>query len=327
MMKRRTRVRRAPLSACLLALLLPATALAGPPLAAFSAEVDALWNFSDPAASERRFRTELERWPAGEPQALILTTQIARTQSLSRQFDAAHATLDAIAAALVSAPSHVRVRYLLERGRTFNSAGAPQAAAPLFAQALELAQCGEDEFYAVDAAHMLGIAAPPATRLEWNRKALALAETATDARARNWRAPLHNNIGWTLHERGAYADALAHFEQALREREAQGKPNEIRIARWAVARTYRSLDRRAEAQALQLALAREHAAAGTADGYVFEELAELAAAAGEANAARDWAIKARESLGADPSFRSREPRRLARLDELARVDGLGRGAP
>lgn len=286
-------------------------------LPAFSAEVDGRWNFDRPAESEQRFRAELERWPAGDPQALILLTQIARTQGLRRQFDAAHLTLDGVEAALARAPAHVRTRYLLERGRTFNSSGAPQSAVPLFALALGLAECGGDEYYAVDAAHMLGIAAPTEARLDWNLKALALAEAAADPRARGWRGSLHNNIGWTWHERGNYAAALSHFEKALQEREARGKPGEIRVARWAVARTYRSLGRNGDAQAAQLALAAEYEAAGETDGYVFEELAELAVARSDRGAARSWAVKAREALGADPWFRANEGQRLARLIELA----------
>jgi hypothetical protein len=128
-------------------------------LAQFSAAVDRLWDYAEPAASEQRFRALLAQWPPGDPQALIVGTQIARSESLRRQYAAAHATLDAIEAQLDGAPSHVRVRYLLERGRTFNSAGAPARAVPLFAEALALAECNDDAFHAVDAAQMLGIAA------------------------------------------------------------------------------------------------------------------------------------------------------------------------
>jgi len=152
-------------------------------LAQFSATLDQQWDYAKPAEPEQRFRALLAQWPPGDPQALIIGTQIARTQGLHRDFTAAHATLDAVEAKLESAPSHVRVRYLLERGRTFNSAGAPERAVLLFSEALSLAECNDDAFYAVDAAHMLGIAAPPGARLDWNRKAVAMSERATDPRA------------------------------------------------------------------------------------------------------------------------------------------------
>ena len=180
-----------------------------PSLARFSAELDAQWDYGRPAESESRFREELARWPATDPQALIVATQIARAQGLRRLFGAAHATLDAVEPLLAGAPSHVRVRFLLERGRTFNSAGAPDRAIPLFAEALSLAACDGDEFYAIDAAHMLGIAALPPERLAWNRKALAMAEQASDPRAQRWRASLYNNIGQTYLEQGDAATALA----------------------------------------------------------------------------------------------------------------------
>ena len=43
---------------------------------------------------------------------------------------------------------------------------------------------------------------------------VALAETAGDERARNWAASLYNNLGWTYHDQGRYAEALQMFEKA-----------------------------------------------------------------------------------------------------------------
>ena len=286
-------------------------------LPAFSAELDARWDYGNPALSEQRFRTELAKWQARDAQALIVATQIARTQGLRRQFAEAHATLDAVAAELEGAPSHVRVRYLLERGRVFNSAGARERALPLFAEALSLAECAGDEFYAIDAAHMLGIAAPAAEQLDWNLKALALARAATDPRARRWDASLYNNIGWTYHDWGDAAGALGYWERALAAREAAGDARRIREARWTVARGLRSVGRLDEAQAIQLALATELGRAGETDGYVYEELAEIALARGDAGAARPWAAKARAALEADADLVAREPERLARLGAIA----------
>ena len=303
--------------ACALALACGHAAADVGPLAAFSATLDAQWNFGQPAESEQRFRAELLRWPVGDPQALVVLTQIARTQGLRREFATAHATLDSVAAALPTAPSHVRTRYLLERGRVFNSAGAPAQGVPLFAEALALAECNGDEFYAVDAAHMLGIAAPAAERLDWNLKALALAESAADPRARRWRGSLYNNIGWTYHERGDAVTALRYFEQARDEYARTGSVNEFRVARWTVARALRSLGRNAEARAMQLALAKELESAGETDGYVYEELALIAAVENDAAGARAWAAKAHPLLAADPWFAANEKARLARLSELA----------
>ncbi len=87
---------------------------------------------------------------------------------------------------------------------------------PLFAEALALADCTGDSFYAVDAAHMLGIAAPAAERLDWNLKALAMAEKAAPMPApERWLAPLYNNIGHTYQERATTRDALDYYRKAL----------------------------------------------------------------------------------------------------------------
>jgi hypothetical protein len=54
------------------------------------------------------------------------------------------------------------VRYLLERGRVFNSTGHRLEASPLFREAWELASAAGQDFYAASAAHMLVISEPPA---------------------------------------------------------------------------------------------------------------------------------------------------------------------
>jgi hypothetical protein len=55
-------------------------------------DIDAFWEYSDPAASEARFRHALDQ--ASPDQRLELLTQIARTYSLRRRFAEAHAELD-----------------------------------------------------------------------------------------------------------------------------------------------------------------------------------------------------------------------------------------
>ena len=293
------------------------TSAAAPSGDSFASKLDAQWDFDKPAVSEERFRAELEKWPAASAEAQEVRTQIARTLGLQRKFTDAHALLDEIERELARLPAHVRVRYLLERGRTFNSSGAPQRAVPLFAEALKLAEAGRDEFYAVDAAHMLGIAAPPPERLDWNLKALALAEAATDARARGWRASLYNNIGWTWFEDGHPATALEYWEKGLAARQATGNAGATRTAKWTVARGYRAVGRFDDAEAAQKSLAAELAQAGESDGYVYEELAEIALARHDAKAAQPWAAKAHAALKDDPWLAANEAPRLARLAAIA----------
>src|SRR5262249_12068011 len=137
-------------------------------------------------ASEAQFRALL---PQAEQAAdrgyyLELLTQIARAEGLQRKFAAAHRTLDTVAAALAAAGARAQIRYWLERGRVFNSAGDPAEAHPLFQAAWERATQAGEEFHAVDAAHMLAIVVPPAEQLAWHQQALTQANAARDPRAR-----------------------------------------------------------------------------------------------------------------------------------------------
>jgi tetratricopeptide (TPR) repeat protein len=283
----------------------------------FSAQLDKLWDFGKPHESQARFRAELAKYPAGSREALEIETQIARTQSLARKYADADKTLDAVLPRLDAVPVRVKVRYFLERGRTRNSGGDRAAAVALFLEALKLSErdtlAGAD-YYRVDALHMLGIAAAGDEQLDWNLKALAAASASSEERARGWAAPLHNNVGWTYFERGDASTALDHWQKALALREAAGNPATTRIGRWTVARGLRATGKLDEAKTMQLALAAETEAANEPDGYVYEELAEIAFAQGDKDAAKAWAGKAQGLLKDDPSM---EAARLTRLAALA----------
>jgi tetratricopeptide (TPR) repeat protein len=280
--------------------------------------LDATWDFDRPAESETRFRSELARLPPRGAASLELRTQIARAQGLQRRFDAAHATLDTVEKELPAQPPRVSVRYLLERGRTFNSSGQPARAVLLFREALDKARAAHEDFLAIDAAHMLGIAAPPEQRLEWNLEAVAMTERTDDARSKRWLASLYNNIGWTYHDRGDYAAALAYFEKALPAWQARGGAEKERIAWWSIARACRSLGRLDQALAIQQRLERE--TTGDPDGYVYEELGEILLAKGDAAAARPNFARAYALLSKDPALQAEAPERLARLKRLGGVE-------
>src|SRR5262249_65111 len=140
----------------------------------FSADLDKLWDFPNPAASEQRFRAELAKYPPGSREALEIETQLARTQGLQRKFAEADKILDDVLPKLREVPVRVEVRYFLERGRTRNSSGDRPAATALFNEALKLSNRDREpgaDFYRVDTLHMLAIAAPNEKRLDWNLKA------------------------------------------------------------------------------------------------------------------------------------------------------------
>jgi hypothetical protein len=279
-------------------------------------DLPTLWDFADPAGSEGRFRAAAASAAGDRVLAAEALTQEARAQGLQRRFEDADATLDRAETLLGPGPSRGRVRLLLERGRVRNSSGRRVESRRWFLDALEAAQaCGEDGL-AVDAAHMLGIAEEPAAALDWNLRAIAMAEASSAPAARRWLPMLCNNTAWTLHEGGRAAEALPWFEKALAEFETTGRAGPIHAARWAVAKCLRTLGRTAEALARQEALLAT--AEGSDDGFVAEELAECLAASGRSAEARPHAARARELLGRDLNFAADNPARLARLEALAK---------
>ncbi len=281
-----------------------------------------LWNFNDPAQSEARFRAELTDLDSPEqtPQRAEVLTQIARAQGLQRRFDDANATLDQVDAT-AGLPEFVRVRLLLERGRVLNSSGEADEARPLFEQAYELAVSIREDDLAVDAAHMVAIACGGDEAMDWNLKALSLAEASPSPRARRWAGSLHNNLGWTLHELKRYDEALAHFEAALQARIEEGSDEQIGIARWCIARCLRSLRRLDEALAIQRELLLLHETSGTESGYVYEELGECLLELGRDDEARPWFARAHAVLAKDPWLVEGEPDRLSRLEALGGSGG------
>lgn len=280
--------------------------------------IDSAWDFNQPQVSEQRFRALLAQ--AESPDYEEVLTQLARAQGLQGHFDEAHRTLDDVEQRLAADMYHIRIRYALERGRVFNSSGDPVRAKPLFIQAWEIAQQQGEIVLAIDAAHMVAIVEEPDAGLEWNQKALALAESSSDDRALRWKGSLLNNIGWAYHDKGAYTDALTAFQDARRVRQQDGSTlDQIQIADWCIARTLRSLNRIDEALSIQRRLQAEHEAAGTSDGYVIEELGECLLAQGHADAAKPYFARAFAELSQDSWLVRQEPARIERLRTLGEV--------
>ena len=240
-------------------------------------EIESFWEYSDPAGSEARFRVALAT--AHGDDRLEILTQIARTHSLRKRFEEAHRQLDEIEPQLGAAGARPKVRYLLERGRTFNSSGDAAKARALFVAAWEQGSAAGIDGLAVDAAHMVAITySGTVDAIPWNERGLALARGSSDAKAQALIPAMLNNAAWDLHDLGRYAEALPLFEAALAEWTARGKPQQIRIAKWSVARCLRSLGRFQEALAAQQALEKEYAAAGEVNRDVLEEIAANRAA-------------------------------------------------
>ena len=282
-----------------------------------AADIDALWDYDQPGVSETRFREALKSESGDD--ALELETQIARALSLRREFNKAHTLLDSIEKRLSEKTKPAtRVRYLLERGRTWRSAGDPVKARPLFFEAWQLADREKITLLAIDAAHMLGIVDPPAEAMRWNERAMTLAMSTNVPRALRWRGSLANNMGHTERERGNLDAAIKHFRASLTAFQLTRNDSQIRVAQWQVANVLRLQKKYDEALAMQLRLEKDMTEANAPDGYVYEEIAEIYLAKGNAVEAKAYFAKAVSVLGADSWFVESEKARLTRLQELAK---------
>ena len=279
-------------------------------------EFDSLWDYSHPDQTEEKFREILFQISENDPAYLELLTQIARAQGLQRKFDRAHQTLAQVEKRLSEYASRPKLRYLLERGRVYNSSGNPVHARPFFEQALNLAKQINEDFYAVDAIHMLAIVAPPDHALALNLEAIQTAEASSQEKAQNWLGSLYNNTGWAYHDLGDYATALEIFEKGEAWQRSKERVKETRIAMWTVARTLRSLNRLEEALSKQLALKAELDSTGEEDGYASEEIGECLVLLNRAEEARQYFAQAYQVLSQDEWLMEQEPNRLARLKEL-----------
>ena len=312
---------RIKLATCL-AILVAAT-IQGQTMAESSADMamdfDAVWDYNDPAATRTRF--EQFRNHATDSTAsyrLQLATQIARTYGLEGDFKSAHGTLDEVEGQLRGAASVERVRFLLERGRAHRSNGETDKALPLFEQAYDMGRLIRADYHAIDAAHMMAIAADSTqTRRAWSRKGIDIAEASTQTRARHWLGSIYNNLGWDHHGDGEFDAALELFQKALVARQQEAEAGPIAIAHWCVARCMRSVGRLTEALEIQQQLLADHEAAGTGDGYVSEELGELHLALGNTQDAARHFAEAYRKLSQDSWFAAHETERLQRLKDLS----------
>jgi tetratricopeptide (TPR) repeat protein len=286
-------------STALKALLLGLASLVGG--AAMAIDVSALWTYSDPALSEQRFEQALVGASADD--AFILRTQIARTWGLRGDFERARALLASLDAELPQRSAEAKVRHALELGRTYASTvHSPEAltaeqrerARALYLQAFETAKAAQLDFLALDALHMMVmVETDPADQLAWDLKGIAYMEQSMQPDARKWEGSLRNNVGHANRLLGNYDEALRQFRLSLAAHEREGRPANVRIAHWMIARTLRDMKRYDEALAIQLRLEREFATAGEDDPYVFEELEQLYRATGDVVRADRYAERLR----------------------------------
>jgi len=285
---------------------------------------DAMWNYQHPDSTEIVFTEILnglqystESSYDAEYHAELLT-QIARAQGLQGKFKEAHATLDSVKNMLTDNMQTAHIRYLLERGRIFNTSGEWEISKPLFKKAYEFGTKNNLDLYTIDAIHMMGIVEPPEKQLEWNLKALQIAEETPDQNCKGWLGPLYNNIGWTYHDQENYNEALKYFQKGYEFRTEIGDKEGARIAKWTVGRCYRSLNKIKEALKIQNEINKEIEEKDLPkDGYVFEELGELYLIEGNNKLASENFGLAYQELSKDNWIVNNQPERLNRLKKLS----------
>jgi tetratricopeptide (TPR) repeat protein len=281
-----------------------------------------LWNHMDPAGTEAAFRRYLDESDLPAPHRAELLTQISRACCLQRHHAEARAALEAARPLLAPGADRARVRWLLEFGRLENELGTEDRGVGRFEEAWRLAgECGED-FYAVDAAHMLGYVLDGEEGVRWHEAGLTRVRGTDDARTKRWHFRLLSNLGKQYVRMRRFDEALRVYEEAIQVCEDQDLAAETRRdARWNVAHAYRSAGEAPRALGILRELEAEVAAtAPKPDGYVFEEIAECLLALDRPEDARAYFARAWEQHRNDPWFPPTDPARLQRIKELGEAE-------
>jgi tetratricopeptide (TPR) repeat protein len=281
--------------------------------------IDSLWDYSDPAKSESKFRDLLARLPsdADRDRAEVLT-QISRACCLQRHHKEAEEAL-ALCAVLWAAEDDVLIRRLLEHGRLLHELRRTDEALADFQRAWDLACRLEKGDLAVDAAHMLAYVQQGEAAVSWNRKALLLTEKTSEPRVRRWQYRLLCNLGRTLAEQGDFAEAQDCFDRAADYARKEALPLARRLEpEWRSAQAMRRLGRAAAAlEHLKRILGELPSDDTDILGYVSEDLGECLLDLGQLEQATPFFARAWELHRKDPWFPPTEASRLERIRRLA----------
>ena len=288
-------------------------------------DFDKLWDYQKPAETEQKFRALI---PTAKQQGmsyyLQLLTQIARTMSLQKKYTDAYNVLSDVSQQMTDDMRVVRVRHLLELGRTQNAEKHCEVANKTFREAFSVSDKAEEWGYAVDALHMIAITysygslESPQEKLNWEEKAVAYAESKDSLNAKKWLGSLYFNSGWSYYELKRYQEALVTFTKAYELDKANGSPEWILLDdRRTVAQMKRLVGQIDDALAEELQLEKENIEKlGKPDGFVFEELGELYLVKKNDAQAKEYFAKAYFILK-DQLTDPKDQERLARIKQLA----------
>ena len=282
-------------------------------------DIDSLWNYPDPRGSEATFRQLLEKVGSTAPTDYVgqLLSQIARAQTLQKEYARAQTTLDEAAASGADMPV-ARIRIPLERGRIWNDIEEFGKARECFSEAVRLALEAGHAPLAADAFHMLGVLPPAEEAVEWNRRGIEFARSSDNPKVRRWLGTFGLNMGLKHKDLRQFAEAEQAFAEAIVEYERIGNVARIRLCRLCLGKNLRLQERYEAALALDRELLAEIDGSDGPLGYTCEEIAECLLALGRGDEARPFFEQAYGILSADPWFPPPQRGRLVRLRQLAR---------
>ncbi len=222
---------------------------------------DDAWSLGYPEKVEEKLKELLPQAQSLENKSIYLQilSQIALAQAVQKKFNEAHATLDQAESMLTPEYDLAKARILLERGRTYQQAENIDKALKYFEKSYELSAAHNFDFHTINAAHMIAIVVKdPMAKINWNQEAIDRALKTNAVRAQAWLGSLYNNLGQNYLSINQFDRALDAFQKALKYRQKEGyKPN-ILVAKWAIARTLRSLGQLDEALRMQRELVKEY---------------------------------------------------------------------
>ncbi len=263
---------------------------------------------------------------------LQILSQIALAQAMQQKFDIAHQTLDEAEKLLEPQYQLAKIRFLLERGRVYHQSDRLDQALSFFIQSYDLSKLSpEFDFHTVNASHMVAIVEKHTEgKIEWNKRAINLAEQTKDERCHAWLGPIYNNLAQNYIEAEKYQEALQAFDKCKAHAEERGDQIVIRGALWGMGRALRGLNKLDQALDIQNDLLKEYEKISdqgllpmeliyVGRGLVYEELAEIYFAKRSGEQSQKYARLAYEDLSKDAWMKKLYPKRIERMLELGKL--------